>query len=142
MATLQTASKGEIRNEIKEMFGIVPDWMEALPDTAFATHWGIMRDFYFAETEIPNKYKELIGIAVAGATRCSYCSFFHTEAARLFGATEDEIAEAAEMGGVSMSTSTFLNAMRIDMNEFKAQTREMVEYAREHMEQDRAQQSA
>ncbi len=32
-------------------------------------------------------YKELIGIAVSGATHCRYCAYFHTEAAKLFGAT-------------------------------------------------------
>ena len=42
-----------------------------------------------------NKYKELIGLAVSGATRCRYCCYFHTEAARLFGATDEEITEAA-----------------------------------------------
>ena len=62
------------------------------------------------QTAIPNKYKELIGLAVSGATRCRYCVYFHTEAARLFGATDEEINEAALDGqahdGVEHVTST------------------------------------
>src|SRR5207244_1770345 len=79
--------------------GQVPDWLREMPETALGGFWGVMRDFYLAETKIPNKYKELIGIAVSGATRCKYCALFHTEAARLFGATDDEIAEAGAMTG-------------------------------------------
>ena len=44
------------------------------PDTALGSLWGTMRDFYLAETVLPNKYKELVGIAVSGATRCKYCA--------------------------------------------------------------------
>jgi len=39
---------------------------------------------------------------VSGATRCRYCVYFHTEAARLFGATDAEINEAALMAKHTM----------------------------------------
>jgi len=35
---------------------------------------------------------------VSGATRCRYCQVFHAEAARLNGATDEEIAEARHDG--------------------------------------------
>jgi len=121
-----------VHKEIKEMFGQVPTWIRAMPDTAVGGFWDLMRDFHFADTHLSNKTKELIGIAVAGATRCRYCTLFHTEAARLFGATEEEITEASTMAGVSMGVSTFLNAQQIDYAEFRDQTREMVSYVRKH----------
>jgi AhpD family alkylhydroperoxidase len=55
---------------------------------------GTVQEFELAETEVPNKYEELIGIAVSGAMRCRYCAYFHTEAAKLFGASEEEINQA------------------------------------------------
>jgi AhpD family alkylhydroperoxidase len=66
------------------------------------------------ETAIPNKYKELIGLGVSGATRCRYCVYFHTEAARLFGATEEEINEAALIAKNTMGWSTYLNTRHFD----------------------------
>ena len=53
-----------------------------MPPTLLEGFWSTMRDFQLAETTIPNKYKELIGLAVSGATRCKYCTLFHAEAAK------------------------------------------------------------
>ena len=92
-------TKKEAYKEITEALGQVPQWMDQLPEGSLQGFWGMARDFWLKETKIPNKYKELIGIAVSGATRCKYCVLFHTEAARLFGATDDEIAEANAMSG-------------------------------------------
>jgi AhpD family alkylhydroperoxidase len=81
-----------------------------MPEEAIGGFWSLLRDFSLAETKIPNKYKELISIAVSGATRCRYCQLFHAEGARLNGATDEEIADASMMAGVTMAGSTFLNA--------------------------------
>jgi AhpD family alkylhydroperoxidase len=94
--------------------------------------WSTLRDFYIAETQIPNKYKELIGLAVAGATRCRYCQLFHAEAARLNGATEEEISEAAALSGQTMLASTYLHAAGVDFDEFARETRQIVEYVKAH----------
>ncbi len=135
---MATADVKAVHKEVEELFGQVPTWIEQIPDSALGGFWGLMRDFYLAETAIPNKYKELIGVAVSGATRCKYCALFHTEAARLFGATDGEIAEASMMAGVTMCGSTFLNAQLTDYDEFRDQTMEMVEYARQHMQEQSA----
>src|SRR6187402_2981798 len=107
-------SKSDVLREVGETFGLVPEWISKIPESSLSGFWGLMRDFELAETKIPNKYKELIGLAVSGATRCKYCALFHTEAARLFGATDDEIAEASAMAGFSMMASTFMNAEQVD----------------------------
>lgn len=121
--------------EIQELFGQVPSWIQEMPGTAVAGFWTLFRDFYLAETRIPNKYKELIGIAVSGATRCRYCALFHTEAARLYGATDEEIAEACTMSGVTMMGSTILNAQQADYEKFRKETLEIVEYVKAHQGQ-------
>jgi AhpD family alkylhydroperoxidase len=119
--------------EMQEMFGKVPSWAQEIPPAALAGFWGTMRDFQLAETRIPNKYKELIGLAVAGATRCRYCALFHTEAAKLFGATDEEVAEASLMSGFTMMASTFLNAQQIDHEQFRKETLDAVAYVRRTM---------
>jgi len=126
------ATRQEVYAEIKQAMGLVPQWIEQMPEGVMQGFWVQARDFWLKETKIPNKYKELIGVAVSGATRCKYCALFHTEAARLFGATDDEIAEASAMGALSMMGSTFLNAQQIDYDEFRGETLEMIAYVREH----------
>lgn len=42
---------------------------------------------------IPEKYRELISVAVALATQCAYCIDVHSKQARKAGATREEIAE-------------------------------------------------
>ncbi|HSN29031.1 MAG TPA: carboxymuconolactone decarboxylase family protein [Kofleriaceae bacterium] len=124
------ATTHEVFDEVKKSFGRVPSWLREVPDSAVQSVWGLMRDFYLAETHIPNKYKELIGIAVSGATRCRYCALFHTEAAKLYGATASEIAEASLMGGVTMQLSTFINAQQTDYEQFRKETADIVAYVK------------
>jgi AhpD family alkylhydroperoxidase len=120
----------ETYKEITEALGLVPQWMDQMPEGGLQGFWGMARDFWLKETKIPNKYKELIGVAVSGATRCKYCVLFHTEAARLFGATDEEIAEASMMSGVTMVGSTFINAQQIDYEKFRQETRDIIAHVR------------
>ncbi len=124
-----------IQQEVKETFGLVPAWLREIPDAALGGFWATMRDFQLAETHIPNKYKELIGLAVSGATRCRYCALFHTEAARLFGATDEEIAESSMMAAHTMSASTFLNAQQVDYDQFRKETLDSISYVRQQQAQ-------
>jgi AhpD family alkylhydroperoxidase len=123
--------KAQAFREMKDMLGQVPSWVAAMPDGALLGFWAVMRDFHLAETKIPNKYKELIGLAVSGATRCKYCALFHTEAARLWGATDDEIAEASMMAGVTMCASTFLNGQQTDYEAFRKETLDIVKFVKQ-----------
>lgn len=132
MAT--TSKRIQLEQEMVEAFGLVPEWSRAIPDTAIEGFWRSMKDFQLAETKIPNKYKELIGLAVSGATRCRYCQLFHVEAARLFGATEEEIAEASMMGATTMSASTFLNAQGVDYEQFRKETLKIISYVKAQAE--------
>jgi AhpD family alkylhydroperoxidase len=116
--------------EIKGALGLVPQWLDQMPEGGLQGFWGIARDFWLKETKIPNKYKELIGVALSGATRCKYCALFHTEAARLFGATDEEIAEASMMGALTMCASTFINAQQIDYETFRRETRDIIAHVK------------
>jgi len=111
-------SAADTKAEIREMLRLVPGFFEALPDSLLESEWESFKGIELNETAIPNKYKELIGIAVSGATRCRYCAYFHTEAARLFGATDEEINEASLMAMHTMAWSTYLNASQYDYDRF------------------------
>ncbi|APC16502.1 alkylhydroperoxidase [Pseudomonas frederiksbergensis] len=118
--------------EIEQTLGQVPEWIKQMPEGGAIGFWSVARDFWLADTKIPNKYKELIGLAVSGATRCKYCALFHTEAARLFGASDEEISEASFMGALTMMGSTFINGQQIDYEQFRQETLSIVRYVKDH----------
>ena len=108
--------------------------LQASPDYLISTEWTSFKSLQLSDqTAIPNKYKELIGLAVSGATRCRYCCYFHTEAARLFGATEDEITETALIAKNTMGWSTYLNTLQFDYDEFTQEFDQISAHVREQM---------
>lgn len=131
MGTAISKTRSKVYDEITTALGRTPQWLKLLPEGTLEGFWIQMRDFELAQTAIPNKYKDLIGLAVAGVTRCRYCTLFHTESARLNGATDDEIAEAGAMGALTMQGSTFINAMQLDYEEFKRETLEIVKFVKQ-----------
>ena len=65
-----------------------------MPDSSLELEWELFKAIQLNETAIPNKYNELMGVAISAAIRCRYCSQFHTEMAKLNGASDAEIEEA------------------------------------------------
>ena len=68
--------------------------MDALAPEVMKTFWAFDKAAV-TEGAIPVKYKELIAVAVALTTQCSYCISIHSGNARKAGATEAELTEAA-----------------------------------------------
>jgi AhpD family alkylhydroperoxidase len=124
----------EVDRDIEETFGLVPEFFARVPDYLIPTEWASFKSLQLSdETAIPNKYKEMIGLAVSGATRCRYCCYFHTEAARLFGATEDEITETALIAKNTMGWSTYLNTLQFDYDAFVAEFDQITSHIRQQM---------
>jgi len=111
-------ARHEVEAEIKETMGLVPSFFNRIPDEALDAEWQLFRRMELGETLIPNKYKELIGVALHSETKCRYCILFHTEAAKLFGATDEEIQEAVHYAKVSTGWSVYLNGIQQDYDQF------------------------
>lgn len=126
--------RNEVENEMRETLGLVPSFFDEMPDEYLDAEWQLFRDLVLGETAIPNKYKELIGIAVHSETKCRYCTLFHTEAAKLFGATEEEIQEAVHYAKGSIGWSAYLNGMRQDYDEFADELEQIGEHLSEKAE--------
>jgi len=118
--------------DIEGAFGLNPEWLQRVPDYLLPTEWASFKSLVLSDqTAIPNKYKEMIGLAVSGATRCRYCAYFHAEAARLFGASEDEITETAMIAKNTMGWSTYLNTLQFDYDQFTAEFDQITAHVRE-----------
>ncbi len=111
-------SKAEIESDMKETLGLVPNFFMQIPERLLDHEWSLFKDLELGETLIPNKYKELMGIALHAETKCRYCTLFHTEAAKLFGATDEEIQEAVHYAKMSAGWSVYLNGMQTDYDQF------------------------
>ena len=69
-----------------------------------------------------------MGVALHSETKCRYCTLFHTEAAKLFGATDEEIQEAVHYAKTSLGWSAYINGMQEDYDRFAAELAQIGEY--------------
>ncbi len=125
-------SRGEIEREMKDTLGLVPDFYDAVPSSVVQHAWGAQRDFELAETALDMKTKELIGLAVASHIKCRYCIYFHMQAAKAHGASEEELREAAAMGGLTDMFSNMITGARIDFDQFQRDVDRVIEHMKEH----------
>jgi AhpD family alkylhydroperoxidase len=114
--------------DIKKTMGVVLEQFKRIPKDAVAPEWTEMKKYSFAETKIPAKYKELIGLAIAATIKCPYCIHFHTHAAKMNGATDAEIAETALLARFTTGWSEILHATSVDLDSFKKQFAEVEAY--------------
>ena len=114
------ASAQQTYKEIESMLGGVPTFVKLFPKSAVAGAWAEQRDLELSDkTALSPKEKALISLAVAAQIPCQYCVWADTESAKRFGATQEEIAEAVAMAGLTRHWSTFFNGMQLDFDQFK-----------------------
>ena len=123
-------TREDIYQEIERTLGLVPSMFRAIPDSSLEMEWDLFKRLQLEEGPIPAKYRELIGLGMAAATRCRYCVLFHTEVAKLYGATDTEIEDALHFAKSSAGWSTYVNGLQIDYDEFKKEVRRIVEHVR------------
>jgi AhpD family alkylhydroperoxidase len=123
-------TRAEVYKDIEGMFGLVPSFFDHIPDSSIELEWKLMKTVQFDEGPIPNKYRELIGLGIAATSRCRYCTLFHTEVARLFGATDAEIEDAIHFAKSSAGWSAYLNGLQIPYDTFKSEIERAVGYVR------------
>ncbi len=109
--------------EMNDMFGGVPSTMQVYPRSAVPAGWALMKQTDLnQDTALPLKTRELIALAVAAQIPCPYCIYYHTEAAKAAGATEEEVREAVHVSSLVRHWSTVLQGNQYDLEAFKAET--------------------
>jgi AhpD family alkylhydroperoxidase len=116
------------RQEIEKTFGFVPEFYSAVPKNALESAWGLHRDLELAQTGLDNKTKELIGLALAAHIKCKYCIYFHTKAARAFGASDEDLREAVAIGGVTTFYSNAISGAQVDFDDFRREVDRAIDY--------------
>ena len=118
----------QAKQEIEATFGTFPSMFAALPEAAVPGLWEYFKATNSPNAAIPPKYRELMQLAVASQIPCAYCVYFHTEAAKAYGATEEEIKEAVLNGASTRNWSMILQGNQIDLAAFKEEFQGMMEH--------------
>lgn len=125
-------TRNEVYSEIKGLFGIVPTFVKSIPDSTLEMEWRLMKSMQLDEGPIPSKYRHLIGLGISATSKCRYCTLFHSEVARLNGATDAEIEDAVHFAKSTAGWSAYVNGMQIDYDQFRQEIKQMVEFVRSH----------
>lgn len=120
-APAQEASPEAALAEIAATFGKVPAFLERYPRAALPGAWQVMKVLGSGETALEPKVKELVSLAVAAQIPCAYCVWAHTEAARVSGASEEEISETVALAAQVRHWSTVAHGLQIDLEDFKTE---------------------
>lgn len=127
-------ARAAIEAEIRQMFGLVPVMFTLVPDDELELEWRLFKKVQFDPGPVPNKYRELVGLGISATTKCQYCIAYHTELAKMFGATDAEIEATVHYAKSNAGWSTYLNGMEVDLAQFKREVRSAVAYSKAQAE--------
>ncbi len=116
-ASTMTTSNADLQkayDDIQKTLGVVPTFIKSFPTAGLPAAWEEMKSIQLSSsTVLPARLKELIGLAVASQIPCHYCVYLHTEAAKVNGASEDEIKEAVGMAALTRHWGTYVGGVQM-----------------------------
>ena len=108
------ATADELIRNVEEEFGSAPLIYKKLEDMPEALISHLLYKNAIGEGGcLPPKTVELISLAVGSALRCDHCTEYHMRAAKLMGASKEEILEAVVIAGMLANSSVLANAYRV-----------------------------
>lgn len=128
MATFRP--REQVEQEMRKVLGLVPSFFKSMPEETLDYEWTLFRRFEMEEKgmAIPAKYRQLMGLAIHSETKCEYCTLFHTELARLLGATDAEIQETVHYAKHTLGISAYINGTREPQERFEQELRRILEH--------------
>jgi AhpD family alkylhydroperoxidase len=124
-------TRDEIYQEMEQTLGLVPSMFKLVPDETLEQEWRLFKWLQLGEGAVPQKYRELIGLAVSAQGKCKYCTFFHETFARAAGATDEEIEDALHAAKSSVGWSTYITGHQLDFEQFKDEVQRIAEHVKE-----------
>ncbi len=123
----------ETLDDIERSLGIVPGFMRAVPADVLVAEWPLFKKYVLGESKVPAKYRELIGLVIAANIKCPYCQLFHKSAAKLRGATDEELAEATFLASFTSRWSAMIHAQHYDYDTFEKEVHQIGEHLKKAM---------
>lgn len=108
------------RADIAATLGGEPSFIASVADSALPGLWAQTKALEMSgDTALDVKTKALISLGVSAQIPCTYCIWMDTNTARQNGATDQEIAEAVAVAGMTRNWSTIFNGMQVDFDTFR-----------------------
>lgn len=121
-SAVDTTERAKVLNEIRSTFGMVPTFLREFPAEGLPGAWEDFKAVQLStSTALDGKTKELIGLAVASAIPCRYCTYFHRKAAAMNGAKPEEIKLAIALAGMEVKWGTYFEGTQRDLGKFKSE---------------------
>lgn len=125
-----TSPADRARAEIKAKLGFIPQFLKGMPDAALPGAWEEMKELQLnPSTALPNKIKELIGLAVAAQAPCQFSVYAHTGFAGMEGASKEEIGEAVMIAALARHWSTVFQGHQTNLAAFRSQVAGWIAHA-------------
>ena len=121
----------QTKDQIEATFGFMPKIFKIIPDYQLPGMWAYFGAGNGPQNAIPPKYRELINLAVAAQIPCDYCIYYHTEAAKAYGASEDEVKEAIVTASGTRAFSMIIQGNQVELDEFKSEFQKMMAFMAE-----------
>jgi AhpD family alkylhydroperoxidase len=110
----------EVIKNVEATFGGVPTFVTKIAKPALPGFWTLVKGLELSETTaLDAKTKALVSLAVASQIPCQYCVWADTNTLKQMGATDEEIAEAVAVAGLTRFASTQFYGLQIDMEQFR-----------------------
>jgi AhpD family alkylhydroperoxidase len=130
-APAQVTDAASAYKDMEYTLGSVPTFMRRFPEEAIASAWLELKGLELSPaTSLDGKTKQLISLGVAAQIPCQYCVEFHTQVAKLNGASDQEIREAVAMAASTRHWSTIVNGNMVDEAAFKKDVDQVVANAK------------
>ncbi|MEN8614901.1 carboxymuconolactone decarboxylase family protein [Dehalogenimonas sp. THU2] len=116
MNNVQTEFATPILEEIRQTFGMVPNFFQAQADADpewLALNWSREKAIMLSPGALDRKTKELIALTVSLVNRCQYCSLAHETMALMTGATRKEIVELKKVVELFSSFNAIADSLQI-----------------------------
>ena len=124
----------KVKAEMEAAFGIYPKFMQVFPKHLQPAAWEMIKARGNPEAALAAKYSELIGLGVAAQIPCDYCVYYHTQMAKMLGASDAEIQETIAMAADTRHWSTVLNGSNIQFEAFKTEVDQMLAFVQKQSE--------
>ena len=129
-------NRADVDRDIEATLGLVPEFFKQVPDYLIPTEWASFKSLELSDqTAIPNKYKELIGLAVFGRDALPLLLLLPYGG----GATvwrqrgRDHRDGAALIAKNTMGWSTYLNTLQFNYDQFVEEFDQVTTHVRSQM---------
>lgn len=111
-----TGKAKDVFDELKEKMGMVPNFFRA--QAAVDPEWAAINlsrwsHIMYNERKLDRKTKELIAFAVSLVNRCEYCCMAHEGAAKMAGATDEELNELRQVVELFLSFNVIADSLNV-----------------------------